>query len=196
MTRLRVGIDCRYVRIGRHDGISRFTAGVVAHLPDRHDYTLLVHDERQLESLPSGLPWELLPAPTEAGEPLVARKVNRLALDAVRRGGTVIALGGGADGLAEEAAAAGVELATTHVHTQREWLLAVTDLARLADRGLAFAVHVGGDHPHVAEEARAAGGPELAHAVGRAEHRDAGGGFGQAVALEDHQASVEPGVEQ
>ncbi|WFR66238.1 glycosyltransferase [Curtobacterium flaccumfaciens] len=67
----------------RHDGISRFTAGVVAHLPDRHDYTLLVHDERQLESLPDGLVWELLPAPTEAGEPLVARKVNRLGLDAV-----------------------------------------------------------------------------------------------------------------
>ena len=83
MTRLRVGIDCRYVRIGRHDGISRFTAGVAAHLPDRHDYTLLVHDERQLESLPEGMPWALLPAPTEPGEPLVARKVNRLGLDAV-----------------------------------------------------------------------------------------------------------------
>ena len=83
MTRLRIGIDCRYVRIGRHDGISRFTAGVVAHLPERHDYTLLVHDERQLESLPSDLPWELLPAPTEPGEPFVARKVNRLGLDAV-----------------------------------------------------------------------------------------------------------------
>lgn len=83
MTRLRVGIDCRYVRIGRHDGISRFTAGVVAHLPDRHDYTLLVHDERQLESLPEGMPWALLPAPTEPGEPFVARKVNRLGLDAV-----------------------------------------------------------------------------------------------------------------
>jgi glycosyltransferase involved in cell wall biosynthesis len=83
VTRLRIGIDCRYVRIGRHDGISRFTAGVVAHLPDRHDYTLLVHDERQLESLPAGLPWELLPAPTEPGEPFVARRVNRLGLDAV-----------------------------------------------------------------------------------------------------------------
>ncbi|UVY85575.1 NADP-dependent oxidoreductase [Brachybacterium sp. NBEC-018] len=59
----------------------------------------------------------------------LAEGSRRLALDAVRRGGTVIALGGGADGLAEEAAAAGVELATTHVHTQREWLLAVTDLA-------------------------------------------------------------------
>ncbi|SBN63553.1 Glycosyltransferase involved in cell wall bisynthesis [Curtobacterium sp. 9128] len=83
MSRLRVGIDCRYVRIGRHDGISRFTAGVVAHLPERHDYTLLVNDERQLESLPGGLPWELIPAPTDAGEPLVARHVNRLGLDAV-----------------------------------------------------------------------------------------------------------------
>ncbi|WP_420367788.1 glycosyltransferase family 4 protein [Curtobacterium sp. L1-20] len=83
MSRLRIGIDCRYVRIGRHDGISRFTAGVVAHLPARHDYTLLVHDERQLESLPAGMPWELLPAPTDAGEPFVARKVDRLGLDAV-----------------------------------------------------------------------------------------------------------------
>jgi glycosyltransferase involved in cell wall biosynthesis len=83
VTRLRVGIDCRYVRIGRHDGISRFTAGIVGHLPDRHDWVLLVHDERQLESLPAGIPWELIPAPTDAGEPLVARHVNRLALDAV-----------------------------------------------------------------------------------------------------------------
>lgn len=83
MRRLRIGIDCRYVRIGRHDGISRFTAGIVAHLPDRHDHVLLVHDERQLASLPEGMPWERIPAPTDAGEPLVARAVNRLGLDAV-----------------------------------------------------------------------------------------------------------------
>jgi glycosyltransferase involved in cell wall biosynthesis len=83
VSRLRIGFDCRYVRIGRHDGISRFTAGIVANLPDRHDAVLLVNDERQLESLPDGLPWELIPAPTEPGEPLVARHVNRLGLDAV-----------------------------------------------------------------------------------------------------------------
>lgn len=83
MTRLRIGVDCRYVRIGRHDGISRFTAGIAWNLPDRHDFVLLVHDERQLESLPRDLPWELLPSPTDAGEPLVARRVNRLGLDAV-----------------------------------------------------------------------------------------------------------------
>jgi glycosyltransferase involved in cell wall biosynthesis len=83
VTRLRIGIDCRYVRVGRHDGISRFTAGIAAHLPDRHDHVLLVSDERQLASLPEGLPWERIPAPTDAGEPLVARHVNRLGLDAV-----------------------------------------------------------------------------------------------------------------
>jgi len=81
--RLRIGIDCRYVRIGRHDGISRFTAGIVAHLPDRHDHVLLVHDERQLASLPDGIPWERIPAPTDAGEPFVARTVNRSGFDAV-----------------------------------------------------------------------------------------------------------------
>ncbi|WP_066519072.1 glycosyltransferase family 4 protein [Curtobacterium ammoniigenes] len=82
MTRLRIGIDCRYVRVGRHDGISRFTAGIAAHLPDRHDYHLLISHERQLESLPA-LPWSRIPAPTDPGEPFVARRVNRLGLDAV-----------------------------------------------------------------------------------------------------------------
>jgi glycosyltransferase involved in cell wall biosynthesis len=81
--RLTIGIDCRYVRIGRHDGISRFTAGIARNLPDRHDYVLLMNDERQLESLPSDMRWERMPAPTDAGEPFVARHVNRLGLDAV-----------------------------------------------------------------------------------------------------------------
>ena len=80
--RLQIGIDCRYIRIGRHDGISRFTAGIAAHLPDRHDYRLLISDERQLSSLPD-LPWTRIPAPTEPGEPFVARHVNPLGLDAV-----------------------------------------------------------------------------------------------------------------
>ncbi|WIB66067.1 glycosyltransferase family 1 protein [Curtobacterium sp. MCBD17_035] len=83
MSRLRIGIDCRYVRVGRHDGISRFTAGVAAHLPDRHDYVLLVSEDGQRDSLPDGMPWERISPPTSAAEPLVARQVNRLGLDAV-----------------------------------------------------------------------------------------------------------------
>jgi glycosyltransferase involved in cell wall biosynthesis len=83
VTRLRIGIDCRYLRIGRHDGISRFTAAIVEHLPRRHDYVLLVSDDRQREWLPEDLPVERISAPTSALEPAVARQVNRLGLDAV-----------------------------------------------------------------------------------------------------------------
>ncbi|MFZ7088729.1 glycosyltransferase family 4 protein [Curtobacterium sp. RRHDQ10] len=83
MTRLRIGIDCRYLRIGRHDGISRFTASIVEHLPRRHDYVLLVSDDRQRGWLPDDLPVVRISAPTSAREPFVAHQVNRLALDAV-----------------------------------------------------------------------------------------------------------------
>ncbi|KQO64809.1 glycosyltransferase family 4 protein [Curtobacterium sp. Leaf261] len=81
--RLRIGIDCRYLRIERHDGISRFTASIVEHLPRRHDYVLLVSDDRQRVWLPDDLPVERISAPTSALEPFVARQVNRLDLDAV-----------------------------------------------------------------------------------------------------------------
>jgi glycosyltransferase involved in cell wall biosynthesis len=83
MTGLRIGIDCRYLRIGRHDGISRFTASIVEHLPRRHDYVLLVSDDRQRDWLPDDLPVEHISAPTSAREPFVARQVDRLGLDAV-----------------------------------------------------------------------------------------------------------------
>ncbi|MBM7368397.1 NADP-dependent oxidoreductase [Gordonia hydrophobica] len=51
------------------------------------------------------------------------------ALRAVRTGGTLIALGGGAEGLEAAAKQAGVGFAATHVHTQRDWLTAIADLA-------------------------------------------------------------------
>jgi glycosyltransferase involved in cell wall biosynthesis len=79
---VRILFDCRYTRIGRHDGISRYTAGVVAALAKLHPVTMLISDHRQLELLPD-LPWELLPAPTSVGEPWVARRVNRLKPDIV-----------------------------------------------------------------------------------------------------------------
>lgn len=48
---------------------------------------------------------------------------------AVRRGGELVALGLGATDLQPEAEETGVGLSSTHVHTQRDWLEAVTDLA-------------------------------------------------------------------
>ncbi|WP_150309141.1 glycosyltransferase family 4 protein [Planctomonas psychrotolerans] len=79
---MRLVFDCRYTRVGRHDGISRYTAGLVAAVARRHDLTMLISDHRQLEMLPD-LPWELVPPPTSAREPLLALRVNRIRPDVV-----------------------------------------------------------------------------------------------------------------
>lgn len=79
----RVVVDCRYIRAdGRHDGISRYSAGIVAALARRMPVTMLVSDRRQLALLPD-LPWHRVSAPTSLREPLVALQVNRLEPDVV-----------------------------------------------------------------------------------------------------------------
>ncbi|WP_430646466.1 glycosyltransferase family 4 protein [Agromyces sp. GXS1127] len=79
---MRLVVDCRYVRIDHHDGISRFTAGIVAELSKRHPLTMLISDHRQLDKLPA-LPWELVSGPTSVREPWVARQVRKLRPDVV-----------------------------------------------------------------------------------------------------------------
>lgn len=79
---MRLVVDCRYVRVGHHDGISRFTAGIVRELGKRHPLTMLISDHRQLEKLPP-LPWELVSGPTSVREPWVARQVRKLKPDVV-----------------------------------------------------------------------------------------------------------------
>jgi glycosyltransferase involved in cell wall biosynthesis len=92
---MRLAVDCRYTRIGRHDGISRYTAGIVTALKELSDrgelrddagdpieLLMLVSDERQLAMLPD-LPWRRISGPTSVCEPLVALQVNRLKPDAV-----------------------------------------------------------------------------------------------------------------
>ncbi|GGR38877.1 glycosyltransferase family 4 protein [Agromyces mediolanus] len=79
---MRIVFDCRYTRIGQHDGISRFTAGLVGELGKRHPVTMLINDHRQLELLPE-LPWQLVSGPTSPLEPFVALQVKRLKPDIV-----------------------------------------------------------------------------------------------------------------
>ncbi len=84
---MRIMVDCRYTRIGRHDGISRFTAGIVGALAPLaaeagHEITLVVSDERQLDALPE-LPWILATAPTSPRELTVARRLNAARPDVV-----------------------------------------------------------------------------------------------------------------
>ncbi|GAA1695806.1 glycosyltransferase family 1 protein [Microcella alkalica] len=84
---MRIAIDCRYVRIGRHDGISRFTAGLVEHLlpllGTDDELVALIHDDRQLEMLPAGLSAHRVSSPTSAREPWVASQVNLIRPDVV-----------------------------------------------------------------------------------------------------------------
>jgi glycosyltransferase involved in cell wall biosynthesis len=79
---MRIIFDCRYTRIGRHDGISRYTASLVGELAKLEPVTMLISDERQLELLPN-LPWILGPSPTSATEPLTSRFLNRFEPDVV-----------------------------------------------------------------------------------------------------------------
>ncbi|WP_104200716.1 glycosyltransferase family 1 protein [Cryobacterium sp. Y29] len=79
---MRIVVDCRYVRLDHHDGISRYTAGLVTELGRLHPLTMLISDHRQLKMLPA-LPWQLVRAPTSLLEPLIALTVNRLQPDVV-----------------------------------------------------------------------------------------------------------------
>lgn len=81
---MRALVDCRYVRVGRHDGISRYTASLVTELARLlpGEVELLVSDERQLAHLPD-LPWHRISGPTSWREPFVARQVRRLRPDVV-----------------------------------------------------------------------------------------------------------------
>jgi glycosyltransferase involved in cell wall biosynthesis len=80
---MRLVVDCRYIRRdGRHDGISRYTAGVTGGLGRLVPLTMLIDDERQLQLLPD-LPWARTRPVTHPLEPLIPRVVNRLRPDVV-----------------------------------------------------------------------------------------------------------------
>jgi glycosyltransferase involved in cell wall biosynthesis len=70
--------DARYIRVDFHDGISRFSAELCRALSAITPVTAIISDSRQLESLPTGIPFVTVNAPTSALEPLVALKLNRL----------------------------------------------------------------------------------------------------------------------
>lgn len=67
---MRVIFDCRYTRLVRHDGISRYTAGLVGAFAKLHPVTMLISDERQLSMLPD-LPWVTARPGTSLLEPWI-----------------------------------------------------------------------------------------------------------------------------
>ena len=79
---MKLIFDCRYVRLERHDGISRFTVGLVTAMSKLHPVTMMISDVRQLEMLPD-LPWVMGPSPTAITEPAAALYFNRYSPDMV-----------------------------------------------------------------------------------------------------------------
>jgi glycosyltransferase involved in cell wall biosynthesis len=79
---MRILFDCRYTRIGRHDGISRYSARLVEELAKLHPVTMIIFDEQQLTMLPD-LPWVTMPSPRAASEPMGALYVNKFEPDVV-----------------------------------------------------------------------------------------------------------------
>jgi glycosyltransferase involved in cell wall biosynthesis len=84
---MKIVIDCRYVRPERHDGISRFTAGLVTGLQNvvgsDDEVVGLISDERQRAQLPAGLTVHRVSGPTSIRELWVARQINRISPDVV-----------------------------------------------------------------------------------------------------------------
>jgi glycosyltransferase involved in cell wall biosynthesis len=79
---VKILFDCRYTRLDRHDGISRYTTGLVTALAQLHPVTMLISDQRQLSMLPD-LPWILGSGVTSAHEPWIANTVNEVKPDVV-----------------------------------------------------------------------------------------------------------------
>lgn len=85
---LHLVLDARYVRVGPHDGISRYSAGLahgLAQLAAQDPslrVELMISDQAQLQHLPR-LEWFMGPDPVSAGELLTSRLLNRRGPDVV-----------------------------------------------------------------------------------------------------------------
>jgi glycosyltransferase involved in cell wall biosynthesis len=76
--------DARYIRVGHHDGISRFSAGLFAALAKKTEVIAIVSDLRQLEKLPLNTKYVELSEPTNPiAEMFLARKLNHLGAEIV-----------------------------------------------------------------------------------------------------------------
>lgn len=77
MTRSGFFFDARFIRIDHHDGISRFSVGLLTALLQRTEVTAIISDLRQLVKLPKGCKYLLVNDPTSAREIFLGRTLNR-----------------------------------------------------------------------------------------------------------------------
>lgn len=80
---MKVVVDARWTRTDQHDGISRYGASLIEALHHLHPVTMLIHDERQLRLLPSGVPYLKVNSPFSPRELWLSRTLNRIGADVV-----------------------------------------------------------------------------------------------------------------
>lgn len=80
---MNIFFDARWTRIGTLDGITRYTANLVEALSKLHPLTMIIHDKRQLEMLPKGIPYVVLANPSSALEIFTPLRLNKLGADVV-----------------------------------------------------------------------------------------------------------------
>lgn len=80
---MNVVVDARWTRTDQHDGISRYGASLIEALHHLHPVTMLIHDDRQLRLLPSGVPHVKVNSPFSPRELWLARTLNLLGADVV-----------------------------------------------------------------------------------------------------------------
>ncbi len=81
---MKLFFDARWTRTDYHDGISRYTSGLLeGFMRQNLPVTALICDIKQLELLPKGVPYLLLNHPVSPKEPFIARKLNKAGADAV-----------------------------------------------------------------------------------------------------------------
>lgn len=74
-----VYFDARYIRVGHHDGISRFSAALCAELSKLTEVIAIVSDDRQLAKLPKEISYVKLTSPTNPlTEFFIPQKLNAL----------------------------------------------------------------------------------------------------------------------
>ena len=77
MTRTGFFFDARFIRVDHHDGISRFSVGLLTALLQRTEVTAIICDLRQLSKLPKGTKYLLVNEPTSASEIFLGGKLNK-----------------------------------------------------------------------------------------------------------------------
>ena len=78
-----MGFDCRYIKPGSQDGISRFSSELFKSLSKDHQLTAIISDQRQLEALPEGVEHVRIHKPTSLIEPLASFRLNKHGFDVV-----------------------------------------------------------------------------------------------------------------